>query len=129
MLFLNRVISCIVFIIYFFTLREIFKVLDKREINKKKDEMFAAGHSCDNCIWSEIEDHKTYDYAGILHTRKKYYCLLSRHLVSKDYISGKGIYRNHYCEDIIGTEQCKWERDRKEDIKSLPVLDGIHYTE
>jgi len=106
---LNRVIGCIIFIIYVLLLNATFKYLDRKKIKKKKDEMFAEGHNCNNCIWGEVETYRDYDYYGIPCTRKRYYCLLSRHLISKNYVSGEGLYGRTYCEDVIGTKKCKWE--------------------
>ena len=110
---LYRVIGCIIFIIYVLFLKEISKGLDRKKIKKKKDEMFAEGHNCNNCIWGKIETYTGYDYIGMPYERKQYYCLLSKHLISKDYVSGEGLYGKTYCEDVIGTEKCKWERKTK----------------
>ena len=107
MLLLNRVIGCIIFIIYVLLLN----YLDRKEIKKKKDEMFAKGYNCNNCIWEKIETYKDYDYLlGMSHIRKRYYCFLSRHLISKNYVSGEGLYGKTSCKDVIGTKKCKWKR-------------------
>ena len=76
---------------------------------KKKDEMFMEGHNCNNCIWGKVETYTECGYDYLPYERKIYYCLLSRHLISKDYVSGEGLYGKSYCRDVIGTEGCKWK--------------------
>ena len=111
MILLYRVIGCIIFIICVLSLNATSKYLDRKKIKKKKDEMFAEGHNCNNCIWGQVETYKTFDYTTWLSCEiKEYYCLLSKHLISKDYVSGGGLYSNpRYCKDVIGTEKCKWK--------------------